>query len=265
MRRWRVTRFAPAHMERGDSEHTYLIGIDDTDNLYTPGTGYHARSLGQRLVTEGVAHLLDITRHQLLFDRRIRYTSHNSSLCLRVSTPPERLADVIALCRDYLLTQSAPDSDAGLCVTRWDAVNHAIQHFAAQAKLEILTLDLARRTAQDNGIHLEGLTGDHGGMIGALAAVGLRRTGQDGRVAWRPGVRETTGIVTAGHLRQHTGIDLIREHQGNGVIADSDRIDVGRWPRPVLLNGQAVLLVEKGNSDHGVDWQLIPKQVLKQF
>lgn len=252
-------------MECSNSEHVYLVGIDDTDNLYSPGTGFHARQLGERLVAEHAAHLLDISRHQLLFDRRIPYTSHNSSLCLRITVEPGAIDRVMSICRDYLLTESAPGSDAGLCVAPWAAVNHAIQSFGALAKREILTLDQASTIARDNAIHLEGLTGDHGGMIGALSAVGLRRTGQDGRVAWRPGVRETTGVVTAGYLREHTGIDVIREYQGDTSIADSDSIDVGRWPRPVLQDGQAVLLIEKGDPDSGIDWKLVPKQVLAQF
>lgn len=252
-------------MKCDDSEHIYLVGIDDTDNLYTPGTGYHARALGERLVHEHAARLLDITRHQLLFDRRIRYTSHNSSLCLRIAVDAGGIERVIASCRDYLLTYSAPDSDVGLCVARWSDVNDTIQTYGAVAKREILTLDDARSTARIHGLHLEGLTGDHGGMIGALAAVGLRRTGHDGRIAWRPGVRETSGLVTAGYLREHTGIDVIREYQGDARIADTDRIDVGRWPRPVLLDGQAVLLIEKGDPQDGIDWKLIPKQTLSQF
>jgi hypothetical protein len=62
-------------------------------------------------------------------------------------------------------------------------------------------------------LQLEGLTGDHGGVIGALAAVGLRRSGRDGRIAWRPGLRETRGIVTGAHLLTHSGIDAIRQAQ----------------------------------------------------
>ncbi|MFV0284026.1 MAG: hypothetical protein ACK5JE_09575 [Castellaniella sp.] len=252
-------------MEFNQSEQVYLIGIDDTDNLYTPGTGRHARQLGARLMREGAVRLLDITRHQLLFDPRVRYTSHNSSLCMRVviaTCQPEAAASI---CRDYLLTHSAPDSDAGLCIAAWHAVPPAIQRYGRRAKQELLDIDQARATAQQHTIQLEGLTGDHGGIIGALAAVGLRRTGMDGRIAWLPNLRETTGVVTAGHLRQSAGIDLIREYQGNATVAEDDLIDAGRWPRPILQEDQAVLLIEKGGPDHGVQWKPVSKQVLRQF
>ena len=62
-----------------------LIGIDDTDNLDTRGTGYRARTLAQGLVDAGLAAVHGITRHQLLVDPRIPYTSHNSSACLQTT------------------------------------------------------------------------------------------------------------------------------------------------------------------------------------
>jgi hypothetical protein len=77
-----------------DRRPIYLIGIDDTDNLESRGTGHHARRLGAFLQTEAMAGLLDVTRHQLFVDPRIPYTSHNSSLCLRVRMAHNRLDDL---------------------------------------------------------------------------------------------------------------------------------------------------------------------------
>ena len=57
----------------------YLIGLDDTDNLDTHGTGYLARDLARTLSDTGFTAIEGVTRHQLLVDRRIRYTFHNSS------------------------------------------------------------------------------------------------------------------------------------------------------------------------------------------
>lgn len=257
-----VIKFAA---ERNHDASVLLVGIDDTDNLTSPGTGYHARQLGERLVAKGVARVCDITRHQLLFDRRIPYTSHNSSLCLRVEVAPDVVPSLIALCRDYLLTKSAPGSDAGLCVAPWAAVPPEVEAFGSRAKREILTRDAAVELSMRTDIYLEGLTGDHGGMIGALAAVGLRRGGNDGRIAWLPGVRETTGIVTADYLLRHTGIDAIRRYDDDRPIDLSDRIEVSPWPRAVLIASRAVLLIEKGNPDHGFDWKLVSKDILRQY
>ena len=56
-----------------------------------------------------------------------------------------------------------------------------IVEWGRRAKVEVLSMDEAYEIAAGAGIHLEGLTGEKTGVIGALAAVGLRRSGQDGR------------------------------------------------------------------------------------
>ena len=249
-----------------DGRKEYLVGIDDTDNVDSKGTGFHARQIGRLLSDEGVAEPLDITRHQLLFDPRIPYTSHNSSLCLRVLVDGKRVDDLVRACRAYLLENSAPGSDAGLCVVARHEIGSEVEDFGRRAKEEILTLDMARSLAARASILLEGLTGDHGGMIGSLAGVGLRRGGRDGRIVWRPGIREATGIMTAGDLVTKTGIDVIRRIDGKGEIAMADRIDVRPWPRAVMIEDQAVLFVQKAGSIHDhFDWQLASKSVFHSY
>jgi len=65
----------------GDSN--VLIGIDDTDNETSPGTGRVAQQLLGDLVGSGLAAAHGATRHQLLVDPRVPYTTHNSSACLQ--------------------------------------------------------------------------------------------------------------------------------------------------------------------------------------
>jgi hypothetical protein len=251
------------------SSHTgqvVLIGIDDTDNLDSPGTGYLCRQLGALIDASGVGHVREITRHQLLFDRRIPYTSHNSSLCLRVEIPAGSTSAVTNLCRSYLLEHSATGSDAGLCVAVWSAVASIVERFGFKAKQEILTQNEARDLAQSEAIQLEGLTGDQGGVIGALAAVGLRKSGRDGRIAWRPGLRETSGIVTGTHLLACSGVDAIRHAHSGEPVDTAAHINIHPWPRSVMIDGQAVLLVEPaGNADDRFDWQLASKDILRRY
>ncbi|WP_375789627.1 hypothetical protein ACE10Z_21270 [Bradyrhizobium sp. Pha-3] len=243
-----------------------LVGIDDTDNLESHGTGYLSRQLGSLIAASGIALVHEITRHQLLFDRRIPYTSHNSSLCLRVEVPSDDTSALADMCRTYLLKHSADGADAGLCIAAWSAVPSIVEDFGFKAKQDILTQDDARDLARREALYLEGLTGDQGGVIGALAAVGLRKSGRDGRIAWRPGLRETRGIVTGTYLLTHSGIDAIRHAHSGEPVAASDRISVNPWPRGVMIDGQAVLLVEPaGSPDDHFDWQLAPKDILRQF
>jgi hypothetical protein len=241
----------------------WLIGVDDTDNLESRGTGHRARRLGQLLAEAGLAVVQGITRHQLLVDPRIPYTSHNSSACLTAEAPEDRVGGLRDLCADYLLKESAPGSDAGLCIASWSAVSPAVKSFARRAQTEVLTRDEAASLAKSEGIILEGLTGDGGGIIGSLAAVGLRVVGNGGRFLWLAGLRELTGIHSLEQLRSLVGIDEITTVEGT-VVPDSALIDVGPWPRPILRNGRAVLLVEEveNGASH---WQVVHKEVIKQY
>src|SRR5262249_51531027 len=147
--------------------------------------------------------------------------------------------------RDYLGRTAAPGSDAGLCVALFEEAGVEIIGFGERAKCEVLTKLEAMALAARAGFRLEGATGDHGGIIGALACVGLRKTGNDGRFVWVEGVRELDGIATAGHLLETTGIDVLRNVSGLKQPGAEDLIDVAPWPRPVLLDHKAVLLIEE--------------------
>jgi len=243
----------------------YLIGIDDTDNLTSRGTGFRGRRLGSLLAEAGLARVQGITRHQLLVDPRIPYTSHNSSLCLSAEGESAALEAIAAFCADYLLRESAPGSDAGLAIAAAGAFGNEIEAFGWRAKREVVTKAEAQTLAARHRIRLEGLTGDHGGVIGALAGCGLRAGARDGRFVWLPGVREMSGVITAETILGTTGIAEIRSLAGERV-AGPERIETSPWPRPVMIEGRAVLLVERaGESNAGHEWNLAPKDVVKSY
>ena len=239
-----------------------LIGIDDTDNLETHGTGRRARELGELLAASALAEVDGITRHQLLIDPRIPYTSHNSSACLTVRVTTDRLPELIATARSFLLRESAPGSDAGLCVANRSQVTAAHQEFGERAKREVLTIDQARDFAHRVDLMMEGLTGTGGGIIGALAAVGLRAGGDDGRFLWLKGIRELSGVYTVEQLQQVIPIDAVQTIEGVGIPL-TDRVELGLWLRPLLKAGRAVLLVEPGNESHL--WRVVEKERVKQL
>ncbi|MDT8439270.1 MAG: hypothetical protein RQ729_09715 [Wenzhouxiangellaceae bacterium] len=241
-----------------------LIGIDDTDNLESRGTGYRARCLGARLSQQGLGQLRGVTRHQLLVDDAIPFTSHNSALCIDLHDAGS-LEQIVACCREFLLAESAPGSDAGLCIADWDVMEPTSEDYGRRAQREVLNQSIARDQARDWGLLLEGLTGDHGGIIGALAAVTLRRGGNDGRFVWLEKIRELDGALTAARLLDLTGIDIIRTLDGERPAA-SESVCIDPWPRPVLIDGQAVLLVERtteSGTDH--DWQLVAREIIRRY
>ena len=220
----------------------YFIGIDDTDSLENRGTGYRAREMGRIMQEKGIAVLRMVARHQLLVDPRIPYTSHNSSASLVVDSDLE--SEMIGFCRDFLYAESAQGSDAGLCVAAEDQVTSFVVDWGERAKKELLYYEDALTTAAIAGIFLEGLVGEKIGAIGALAAVGLRKGGNDGRVLWMKNLRETNGVYSPEQVCALLAIQRVYTTDFKEIPPQS-LVSLGDWTRPVLRNGEVVLFVEK--------------------
>jgi hypothetical protein len=233
-----------------------LIGIDDTDNLESRGTGYCARQLANWLVENKLAVPAGITRHQLLVDPRIPYTSHNSSACLQVATGS--ISNVWEACCEYLVRAAAAGSDVGLCIAQPEQIPEMVMEFGKRAKLEVLTAEEASQIAADFQIRLGGLTGTGGGIIGALAGVGLRQAGEDGRFLWLPGLRELSGEHSVAQICADAHIDRVCTQDGINLASET-LVDVGEWMRPVLRGGQATLFVEQQIQG----WYPLPKEQIK--
>ena len=242
----------------------YYIGIDDTDNLESRGTGHRARQLGTSLQDAGIARLICITRHQLLVHKDIPYTSHNSSACLLMDCEAAAEPELIAYCRAFLLQESAPGSDAGLCIASAQNISPSIGDWGKNAKMIVLNRTLAHDTAQQSNIYLEGLTGEKIGVIGALAAVGLRHAGNDGRVLWLPMLRETEGIFSAHELKKRLTLDRICTREGI-EIQDRDTIMADGWIRPVMRDAKITLIVEKPENHEQYEWKHVPKEYIKSI
>lgn len=227
------------------------VGIDDTDTLDSPGTNQLARALKARLA--GRWRCRQITRHQLLFDPRVPYTSKNGSASLlfepeSASSPP--LEAMIAELRAGMRERFVSGSDPGLCVAR--SVPPEITAWGRHCQQEVVDQKDARRLAAEHGIHLEGLGGTEGGVIGALAAVGLIVTGCDGRVVqFGEYPDDLTGPVTVDALRQR-GVE-VRDGTTQSRIT-AGLVDVGKHLRPNCRDGRIVLLVGKPQDRSDVDW-----------
>lgn len=238
------------------------IGLDDTDAPDTRGTGFRARQLLELLQDNRLGRGIAVTRHQLLFDERVPYTSHNSSACVVVAcSEPVDDDALMDCCRSFLLEVAAPESDVGLCLANFDQARQATV-FGLKAKTELVEQDEALAMAQKLGIRLEGLTGDHQGIIGSLAAVGLHVHGDDGRYIWPRDVVGHTGKAhPAMEVRKQLGVDRIALLDGEEVAHPDARIWLGEWARAVRMDQQAVLLVEKTDVRH--EYRVVDKEIIK--
>ncbi len=214
------------------------IGLDDTDIAGSRGTGRLARGIAGELARDWP--LLGVTRHQLLVDPRIAYTSHNSSAALRFTVPEGiDLEAIQGRVRTLMLADFQPGSDPGLCVAA-DPIPASVSEFGRRAKQAVLTQAEARALATEAGLRLEGLGGTEDGVIGALAAVGLAATGDDGRYLLIGTARELSGMqpveaVLAAGISAVATLDGQRVEQG---LVRADKL------RPAQRHGQPVQFVE---------------------
>jgi len=239
------------------------IGIDDTDNLDSRGTGFQARSLGFSLMETGLFALKSVTRHQLLVDKRIPFTSHNSSACLSgtCTTETGRLIDH---CREFLVRESAFDSDAGLCVAPAEAITPGIIAYANRAKREVLVMDDAFAEIAGTGIYLEGFKNARIGVIGSLAAVGLRAEGKDGRLLWTRNLRETSGTFSVGEFLGLADVDRVVDLACHELSPET-RIRITDWSRPVMAGGLITLFAEHVNENRDYEYQSASKDFIKRI
>jgi tRNA(Ile2) C34 agmatinyltransferase TiaS len=222
----------------------YFVGLDDTDVLESRGTGHLAREIAAALAAD--YQVLGVTRHQLLVDPRVRCTKNNSCAAIALEANGNRegyLDDLMHQVRAMMLADFQPGSDPGLCVAH--KVPGAIVDFGRRAKKQLVTLPEAWSLAESYGIRLAGLGGDQSGAIGALAAVGLAATGEDGRYVMVGSSRDLAGLQPVEALLQ-AGIAAVETRQGETVARGLVRTDK---LRPARRSGRPVAVVEWTN-DH---------------
>jgi hypothetical protein len=232
------------------------VGLDDTDVVDSPGTNQLARQMVRRLADECHAHL--IVRHQLLDDPRVPYTSKNgcASLLLEARTAVS-LEQIASRLRQMVLDGCPDGSDPGLCLA--SSVPDQIVAWGKRCQNELVTQSEARELAREFGIWLEGLGGTEGGVIGALAAVGLLAARDGGRVVHLGSSADDFYDVTGSQSIEslvRRGIDEIRCLDSEQPV-ESGTVDVGKRLRPNLHDGRIVLFVEAAPREDACKWRAV--------
>jgi tRNA(Ile2) C34 agmatinyltransferase TiaS len=215
-----------------------FIGLDDTDTLESRGTGHLARLIAVELSAD--FDLLGVTRHQLLRDPRVPMTAKNS--CAAIHLRGSGSADLTALAarvRALMLENFNSGSDPGLCVA--GSVPQAVVQFGHKAQRSLMAQSEARAVATAHGLHLFGLGGTEDGVIGALAAVGLAATGEDGRYVLVGRSRELAGLRPVSALLE-AGIAAVETPDGHPVAKGmvlADKL------RPARRGGRSVAVVQR--------------------
>jgi hypothetical protein len=230
-----------------------FVGIDDTDSLETPGTNQLARHIVHELSSRWTARM--ITRHQLLEDPRVPCTKSNGCVAINFEVSAdvglEELANNI---RALMLPWCAEGSDPGLSVAAGE-IPQEISEFGRRCQRELVTQRDARELAARHGIQLFGLGGTQDGVIGALAAIGLNATRDEGRVIYLGSSQvdhfDISGVYPVSRLSEF-GIEEVRRLEGHELVT-SGTVALGKRLRPSFRQGKVVLFVSP-TPHGGTDW-----------
>ncbi|MCF8093249.1 MAG: hypothetical protein K9K40_12425 [Desulfotignum sp.] len=247
----------------------YMVCIDDTDMPGTRGTGWLVEDLCNMLAAKKLAVTTAISRHQLFVHKDIPYTSHNSVMGFEMTLVQGTIDGVMALFKKFLETRSEKGSDPGLCVAQLSRPldGNRLMAFGKAAKQQVLTKSDAYGLAAKTGVHLSEHGGTGQGVVGALAGIGLRLSGNDGRYrGWyhlgRPG-----DIVSVQALCAYPFVDQLVTVTGE-VLSPDTRVMMGsEKTKTVRLDHKQVIVVAPCEADArpGIVFRTITKKEAKQY
>ena len=225
-------------------KHKVYIAIDDTDEVgYYTSTGEICEDIREH-IDKNYSRTTPITRHQLLLDDRIPYTSHNSSMCFTCELDLETFEQVKNFILSYVADKCAHSSSPGVCMgfERDICDRDAFIAYGLDAKKIVLTKESAYKTATAQKFFLKEIKNKGNGIIGALAGVALRAYGNDGRIKGKIKLGKKT--IAVSELLETGLFEEVRLKDGK--IADKNHpIVIDEYLKGVYIDYKSVLLVEE--------------------
>lgn len=234
-----------------------LVGIDDTDIVGTPGTNQLARAILKGIGDTSRGAI--ICRHQLFFDPRVPYTSKNGSASIQLPhAAAGEIPSLAKIIREIMARWFVEGSDPGLCIAT--QVPDIVKEYALSCKSRVVSQEEAYVVAERSNCYLEGLGGTNQGVVGALAAVGLVSSGDDGRVVhldfWAYPEDTFSGPRTVDEILSR-GVTEIRNLSSGAYIFEG-LVDVGKHLRPNWRGNRIVLYVEQQTStEFSAPWRAV--------
>ena len=189
-------------------------------------------------------------------------------MCFEAVINSNDLEKVINEAIQILNAESAEGSDPGLCVIVPERLtqhqHQEIIHFGLKAKQEVFTKEDAYNLANSLSIHLSEHGGTGQGIIGALAGIGLRLTGNDGRFKGKHKLNSDGKTATVKAILEDTTIDVVRTEAGF-ILDDNEYITLGDKLKSVFLDHKSVLLVESVHVDGKDIWMPCAGSTLKKY
>jgi hypothetical protein len=275
--------------------HEILICVDDTDDVTgTTSTGFVAERIADKAVSLGAQITLGVTRHQLLLDDAVEYTSHNSAMCLALEISAAQIDALREAAVQVLIKESVADADPGICIADITtakaegaaAYQNALAKliaFGHRAQTQVCTKDEAYALAGAfDWLELSEHGGSGIGVIGALAGVGLRLSQNDGRFRGKWNLPKILGVTQdtlsaaelCKELSERASGAVVLVDSAGGALADDVPVYLGEEVKPIYRFGALCIVanfkdgvaipsekIDLGNIGNGAGWD----QVCEKF
>ena len=190
-------------------------------------------------------------------------------MCFAAEIEPRHLEDIIAYGGEFLKRERAEGSDPGLCVAIPERITNPgwLIAYGFSAKQEVLNKDYAYSLATELGIHLSEHGGTGDGVVGALAGIGLRLSGNDGRFRGKFTIGMPGQSLKVADIYAKTYITQARNKEDGRFLLPEERVELGEVVKAVLIEREAVLLVNPlaYPGDQGAVWRTCSKEELKGY
>lgn len=147
-----------------------IIGLDDTDIPTEGATWTLANNIAYEIHKEKGYHYLEHITCQL-YPNNPNKTKNCVSIILVFAVKEEEKEDLIQTVKSKLREKTLSENTAFVVYEKME-IPQPVQEYALEAKKSMKYLDEAESIAKENDIRIEYVTGK-GGLIGALAAIGL--------------------------------------------------------------------------------------------
>jgi hypothetical protein len=224
---------------------TIYIGIDNTGNSESVGTGKFARIIAGELSKKYSVY--GVTRHQFYVHPDINFSLHNFCAVIHVDNGEGHVDDIFEFIKKVMHDNFNEGSNPGLAVAHEGNISPAVVAYGKDAKETVLTAERARNLAKNSCIKLEGFGETENGVIGAMAGIGLAFTGNDGRFLQ---IGQIRGLKGPHHVQKLIGggIDGIFTRDGRSIKKGVVFNEGNKPVKPCIVNGRVVLFVDEENG-----------------
>jgi len=242
------------------------VALDDSRQLDGGKAGETASVLTRVIEEKGWGRCSIPSRHRLYPNPATGCKKHNTARSFSADIEAQYLDCFITYACELIKATGTPDSNAGLAVAIPELMENVQEliDYAGRVKEGLVDKAEALAMARKPGLYVLELNGTGQGIIGAVAGVGLRITGNDGQFRGKLQLsKEVDYVATVREIIDKTYVEQVK-NMGFENISDDETVRMGEKVKVVLLDDKYTLMVFPTEIEEP-KWQTSTTTMLRMF